>query len=90
MTKILYSSGLRLMECIRLRMEDLDFDRAKIYIGASKVGKDRVTLFPPPKHYPQISFNITSCLHLGQSILKMSGLLNSSPGFPDSTGISSS
>ena len=36
MTKLLYGSGLRLMECIRLRVQDLDFERKLIYVRAAK------------------------------------------------------
>ncbi len=32
MAKILYGSGLRLMECIRLRIKDIDFDRKRIHV----------------------------------------------------------
>ena len=32
MAKILYGSGLRLMECIRLRVKDIDFDRKRLHI----------------------------------------------------------
>ena len=46
MAKILYGCGLRLMECIRLRIQDLDFERNLIYIRDAKGGKDRTTLFP--------------------------------------------
>ena len=46
MAKLLYGSGLRLMECIRLRLYDLDFEQHLIYVRAAKGGKDRVTLFP--------------------------------------------
>ena len=46
MAKLLYGSGLRLMECIRLRVQDLDFEQNLIYVRAAKGGKDRVTLFP--------------------------------------------
>jgi len=46
MAKILYGSGLRLMECIRLRVQDLDFERNLIYVHAAKGNKDRTTLFP--------------------------------------------
>ena len=35
----LYSSGLRLMECIRLRVRDLDFERKLIYVRAAKGGR---------------------------------------------------
>ena len=50
MAKLLYGSGLRLMECIRLHIRDLDFDRKLIYVRAGKGGKDRTTLFPESLH----------------------------------------
>jgi len=46
MAGLLYGGGLRLMECIRLRVKDLDFARNQIYLRGAKGGKDRVTLFP--------------------------------------------
>ena len=46
MAKLLYGGGLRLMECVRLRIGDIDFEREKIYVRDGKGGKDRVTLFP--------------------------------------------
>ena len=46
MAHLLYGSGLRLMECIRLRVKDLDFEGSKIYVRAGKGGKDRITVFP--------------------------------------------
>ena len=46
MAKILYGGGLRLMECIRLRIQDLDFGQNLLYIRDAKGGKDRTTLFP--------------------------------------------
>jgi len=39
---IMYGSGLRLMECIRLRVKDLDFSRLSITVRQGKGGKDRV------------------------------------------------
>lgn len=50
MAKLLYGGGLRLMECIRLRVGDLDFEKEKLYIRDGKGGKDRVTLFPKSVH----------------------------------------
>ncbi|MCF8070687.1 MAG: integron integrase [Desulfobacterales bacterium] len=50
MAKLLYGGGLRLMECVRLRVRDLDFDRKLIYIRAAKGGKDRTSLFPESIH----------------------------------------
>ena len=46
MAGMLYGCGLRLMECIRLRIKDLDFDRNLVYVCMAKGGKDRTTLFP--------------------------------------------
>jgi len=45
--KLIYGSGLRAMECLRLRVKDLDFDRKQIIIRQGKGGKDRVTVLPP-------------------------------------------
>ncbi|MGK5095319.1 integron integrase [Deltaproteobacteria bacterium TL4] len=46
MAKIIYGSGLRLMECIRLRIQDVDFGQSKIFVRGGKGGKDRTTLLP--------------------------------------------
>nr|WP_281047824.1 integron integrase [Syntrophotalea carbinolica] len=46
MTQLLYGGGLRLMECIRLRIQGLDFERNLIYLRDGKGGKDRTTIFP--------------------------------------------
>ena len=47
MAALLYGSGLRLMECLRLRVKDVDFDYQQITIRDGKGRKDRVTLLPP-------------------------------------------
>ena len=44
--RLLYGSGLRLMECLRLRVLSLDLDRLSITIHSDKGGKDRVTVLP--------------------------------------------
>ncbi len=41
MAKLLYGSGLRLMECIRLRVQDVDFVQNLIFIRGGKGGKYR-------------------------------------------------
>jgi integron integrase len=43
---ILYGSGLRLMECLQLRVKDVDFSRREITVHDGKGGKDRVTMLP--------------------------------------------
>jgi integron integrase len=50
--KILYGSGLRLMECLRLRTKDVDFDRRIIVIKEAKGRKDRVVMLPEPLILP--------------------------------------
>ena len=46
MASLLYGSGLRLMECVRLRVKDVDFDRHEITVRQGKGGKDRRTMLP--------------------------------------------
>ncbi len=46
MTMIFYGSGLRLMECLRLRVKDVDFAQRQIVVRDGKGMKDRVTMLP--------------------------------------------
>ncbi|MBE7550529.1 MAG: integron integrase [Anaerolineales bacterium] len=46
MAKLLYGCGLRLMECVRLRVKDVDFAQYQIIIRSGKGQKDRDTLLP--------------------------------------------
>jgi integron integrase len=46
MANLLYGSGLRLMECIRLRVKDVDFGYNQIVVRDGKGKKDRVTMLP--------------------------------------------
>jgi integron integrase len=43
---LLYGSGLRLLECARLRIKDIDFERRTITVRQGKGRKDRITLLP--------------------------------------------
>lgn len=43
---LMYGAGLRLMECLRLRVQDLDFNKNQINVRDGKGDKDRVTMFP--------------------------------------------
>jgi len=46
MARLLYGAGLRLMECVRLRVKDVDFGQNQIVVRDGKGFKDRVTLLP--------------------------------------------
>jgi len=43
---LLYGTGMRLMECLRLRVKDVDFARNEITVREGKGGKDRRTMLP--------------------------------------------
>ncbi len=47
MANLLYGTGLRLMECVRLRVKDIDFGYHQITVRDGKGQKDRVTMLPP-------------------------------------------
>ena len=44
--RLLYGTGMRLMECLRLRVKDVDFARGRIVVRGGKGDKDRETVFP--------------------------------------------
>jgi integron integrase len=46
MAALLYGSGLRLMECCRLRVKEIDFDRASLHVKFGKGQKDRIVPLP--------------------------------------------
>jgi len=46
MAQLLYGCGLRLMECLRLRVKDIDFERSQIVVRDGKGEKDRLTMLP--------------------------------------------
>jgi integron integrase len=46
MAQLLYGCGLRLMECIRLRIQDIDFGQGHIFVRGGKGGKDRTVVLP--------------------------------------------
>lgn len=43
---LLYGAGLRLLECLQLRIKDVDFNRHEIFVRDTKGKRDRVTVFP--------------------------------------------
>jgi len=50
MVKLLYGSGLRLMELLRLRVQDIDFDAGLVMVRCGKGDRDRSTLLPVSLH----------------------------------------
>jgi len=46
MLRLIYGAGLRLMECIRLRVKEVDFERSMILVRDGKGGKDRRVMLP--------------------------------------------
>ncbi len=46
MGSIMYGGGLRVTECIRLRVQDIDFDRGQVMVRNGKGDRDRVTILP--------------------------------------------
>ena len=46
MGELMYGSGVRLMELLRLRVKDVDMERRQLVVRAGKGGKDRVTVLP--------------------------------------------
>ncbi|MEO1233653.1 MAG: integron integrase [Myxococcota bacterium] len=51
MSLLLYGSGLRLMECARLRVKDIDFDRQSIYVRDPKGRRERAALLPRTSYH---------------------------------------
>ena len=50
--RLLYGTGMRILECLRLRVKDIDFTRSEILIRDGKGFKDRVTMLPRALHAP--------------------------------------
>ena len=58
---LLYGSGLRLLEALRLRIQDLDFENSLITVRDTKSNRDRVTFLPDEERFLQ-----QLCIHLEQ------------------------
>ena len=64
MASLLYGSGLRLMECVRLRIKDIDFEMNQITVRSGKGNKDRITMLPEKlKESLQQHLNKVKALH---------------------------
>jgi integron integrase len=44
--ELMYGTGMRIMECLRLRVQDIDFEYKQIMVRSGKGNKDRVTVLP--------------------------------------------
>ena len=64
MASLMYGSGLRLMECLRLRVQDIDFGRNEILVWDGKGAKDRITMLPESLKAPlQIHLRSVKAIH---------------------------
>ena len=63
--KLLYGTGLRISECMSLRLKDIDFDRGEIFVHSGKGAKDRVVMLPK-KLIPELKVQVAyvETLHL--------------------------
>ena len=63
--KLLYGTGLRISECMSLRLKDIDFDRSEIFVHRGKGAKDRVVMLPK-KLIPELKEQVAKVetLHL--------------------------
>ena len=75
MTGLLYGAGLRLMECVSLRVQDIDFDYQQIMVRNGKGFKDRIVPLPDrfiPELHKQIK--IVQEIHKADSTLDIDGV----------------
>lgn len=64
MASLLYGTGMRLIECLRLRVKDIDFQQNQINICAGKGNKDRIAIMPLKlRGQLEIQINIVKALH---------------------------
>ena len=63
MARVRYGTGIRLMQCMRLRVKDIDFGRNEIVVRAGKGNKDRVTMLP-----------VSLCLALHEQLQRVKAL----------------
>ena len=62
--RLMYGTGLRLMEALRLRVKDIEFERREIVVREGKGNKDRVTVLPENLIAPlQAQLNKSQALH---------------------------
>ena len=69
MAALLYGAGLRLMECCRLRVKDLELARGEVLVRDGKGWKDRVTVLPATLREP-LAAHLRAARHLHQEDLR--------------------
>lgn len=72
MVRILYGTGLRLLELLRLRVKDVDFDNGSILVRCGKGMKDRITVLPDSVRAP-LEAHIASVRRLHERDVKRGG-----------------
>jgi len=79
--RLLYGSGMRLMECMRLRVKDVDFDLRTVTVRDTKSNRDRVTVLPSSvidplrTHLKRVAIQHEEDLRLGFGSVEMPGAL---------------
>lgn len=64
LASLLYGTGMRHMECLRLRVKDIDFQQNQINIHCGKGAKDRIAILPQSlKRHLQLQLNTVKALH---------------------------
>lgn len=64
MVALLYGAGLRLLECLQLRVKDVDFGRGEIVVRRAKGGRDRRTMLPQAVRGPLAAhLDVVRCQH---------------------------
>ncbi len=78
---LLYGSGLRLLECLELRVKDVDFGRGELLVRRGKGAKDRVTMLPSSSkeplglHLERVRAKHDEDLEMGAGYVKLPGAL---------------
>jgi integrase len=92
MTILLYGAGLRLLECCRLRVQDLDFAMNQIVVRDGKGAKDRVTILPAmskgarTQHLQWVKRQHEADLTRGAGWVELPGALPASTRTPAASG----
>jgi integron integrase len=79
--RLLYGSGLRLMECMRLRVKDVDFEQRTITARDTKSNRDRVTCLPESliaplrAHLAHVKIQHDEDVRIGRGSVEMPGAL---------------